>query len=137
MNKFLTGTLAIGLLLATAACGSDEKSSDTTTAAAETVVSTADTATDDTATDDSVTAETAAAGGTPQEQVLAQTITQLTGLGFEFDEDCLAEQIEQLSDEDAQKIVDAGDGGSPDVSPAAEAIGSALEGCVTPPTITS
>lgn len=133
MNKFLTGTLALGLLLTTAACGSDDKSSDTTTAGT-TVDSTVNTTADSTA--DTTTAD-ASDAGTLQAQVLAQTITALTTSGAEFDEACVTEQITQLSDDDAQLILDAGAEGTPTVSPAGEAIGAELLNCVTQPTATS
>ena len=48
---------------------------------------------------------------------------------FELDESCVNDLAEQLSDEDAQAIVDAG-GGDADLSPEGEALSLQLLGCI-------
>lgn len=51
--------------------------------------------------------------------------------GIELDEDCVREVADELSDDDAQKIVDAGIDGDPDVSDEADEIGDKLADCVS------
>jgi len=50
--------------------------------------------------------------------------------GFELDEGCVNDIAAQLSDEDAQAIVDAGPNGDADISAEGEALSLELLGCV-------
>jgi len=52
-------------------------------------------------------------------------------LSFELDEDCVKALTDQLSDADAQAIVDAGLEGEPETSAEADAIGEQLESCIS------
>lgn len=120
MNKLITAA-AVSLTLFVTACGSDSDSSGSSTAATEaaTGASTADTA--------ASTADTAAAGGTLQEQVAAQSIALAAAAGVEVDEDCIRAATAQLSDADAQMIVDSyATQNTVTVSPEGEAIGQAM-----------
>jgi hypothetical protein len=50
--------------------------------------------------------------------------------GITIDEGCIRDRAGELSDDDAQKILDAGTDGDPDVSPEAEAVGARLIDCI-------
>lgn len=50
--------------------------------------------------------------------------------GIELDQECVEEAAGQLSDSDAEKIVDAGTEGSADVSDEAQVIGEQILGCL-------
>jgi hypothetical protein len=76
-------------------------------------------------------------GGNPQDQVadmmieVLDDVTELEGVeGVEIDEGCIRDKVGELSDEDAQAILDAGPEGDPDVSDEADAIGEAMVECV-------
>lgn len=121
MNKLITAAV-VSLTLFATACG-DSESSDTTEAPA---ASDADAAPDDT---EAASDETSAAssGGSLQEQVAEQTIELASSAGVTVDEDCIREATAQLSDEDAQMIVDSYTSGQDvTVSPEGEAIGEAM-----------
>lgn len=118
----MTGTIAFGLMLTAASCGSDKKSTATT---APTAISTAVGA----------VSIPAAAGLDPiQAKVLAQTITLATAAGVTIDAPCLTAVLAQMSDADAQLIIDAGPAGKPTLSAAGEALSPAAAACasVTP-----
>lgn len=69
-------------------------------------------------------------GGGAQGEV-ADLFIELAGdEGIELDRSCVEDAAEGLSDDDAQKIVDAGVDGDPDVSADAEAVGSQMFNCV-------
>lgn len=136
MKKLITGSMAIGLLFAVASCSSDAKSSSTTTA--ETAIST-----------DASTADTAATGDTTtpagdidtsglsdaQAQAYTMGITGAATAGVTLDPACFKAIIAQLTDADAQLIVDAGPGASPKLSAEGEALGAQASTCS--PTVTS
>lgn len=50
--------------------------------------------------------------------------------GVEIDEDCIRDKVGELSDDDAQAILDAGPEGDPEVSAQADAIGESMIECV-------
>lgn len=136
MKKLMSGSMAIGLLFAVASCGSDSKSSSATTA--ETTIST-DAGTADTA----VTGDTAAAGGDVDTSGLSDVQAQAYTMGLEgattggvaLDPACFKAIIAQLSDADAQLIVDAGIGGTATLSAEGEALGAQVTTtCVVTPT---
>ena len=77
-------------------------------------------------------------GDSPQDQVADMMIDALNE-EFEsedledvatLDEDCVRDATGELSDEDAQKIVDAGPDGDPDLSTSAEEAAASLLECV-------
>lgn len=75
-------------------------------------------------------------GGSPQDQVADMMIDMLDetaeteGIeGFEIDEGCLRDKVDQLSDEDARAIVAAGPDGEPEVSDEAEAVAGSMFEC--------
>jgi hypothetical protein len=63
--------------------------------------------------------------------ITGQLMEVIGGDGAEADEDCVRDVVAQLSDEDVEKIVEAGPDGDPDVSAEAEDIGMQLAECVT------
>ena len=75
-------------------------------------------------------------GGGAQDQVADMMIDVLTeaseieGVDVTIDEDCIRDKVGQLSDADAQAIVDAGPDGDPEVSAEADAIGETMIACV-------
>lgn len=75
-------------------------------------------------------------GGSPQDGVadmMLEVINSELGEdtpGVSIDEQCVRDAIGELSDEDAQKILDAGPDGNPEVSASAEAIGESIFECV-------
>ena len=141
--------LIVGLALAVASCGSDSKSSDTTTAATAaanagpaTTAASGDTdeATEASSADDG-SATTAAGAVTPpdaditdlspvQAKALATTLTTAAAFGLEIDSACLSAVLVQMSDADAQLIVDAEIGESPTLSPEGEALSDDAQKCV-------
>lgn len=76
-------------------------------------------------------------GGSAQDQVADMMMEALDEAmagedteGIEIDEDCVRDKVGELSDDDAQAILDAGPDGDPDVSAEAEAIGESMLECV-------
>ena len=69
-------------------------------------------------------------GDSSQDEVADMMIDDMEAEGMDVDEDCVRDATGQLSDEDAQAIIDAGSDGEPDISPDAEAAATALLGCV-------
>jgi hypothetical protein len=70
-------------------------------------------------------------GGGDQEAAADLFLEQAEQAGIDTDEECVREKAEQLSDADAKAIVDAGDDGSPELSPEGEALSLELAGCVS------
>ena len=68
--------------------------------------------------------------GGPQSEVADMFIDAMAEQDVKVDEGCVKDAMKQLSDEDAQKILDAGVDGSPDVSDDAAAAGAEALGCV-------
>lgn len=128
MKKKLITMIAAGALVL-AACGSDSDGSDsgaTDTSAAE--ASASDTSAADTsATGTSDTDSSASAD--VQAQAADAAIASAKQDGIDLDADCVNELASQLSDEDAQAIVDAGGEGGAEVSDEGTAIGSQLLSC--------
>ena len=138
MKKFMTGTMAIGLMFAVASCSSDSKSSSTTAGGSDvsTAASTAGTSTGD----------TGAAAGNVDTSGLDDVHAKAYALGVEgaassganLDPACFKALVAQLSAADAQLIVDAGPKGSPKLSAAGEALGAqVVSTCVPGATVTS
>ncbi len=136
MKKLMTGSMTIGLLFAVASCGSDSKSSSTSTAG--TTIST-DAGTADTA----ATGDTTAAGGAVDTSGLSEVQAKAYTIGLEgattggvaLDPACFKAIVAQLSDADAQLIVDAGVGGTAKLSAEGEALGAQVgTTCVATPT---
>jgi len=76
-------------------------------------------------------------GGSVQDQVADMMIDSINESmegedvsGVSIDEDCVRDATQQLSDDDAQKILDAGPDGDPDVSDDAGTAADALIDCV-------
>jgi hypothetical protein len=70
------------------------------------------------------------ASGDLQSAAAQQTIDAAKEAGFDLDEGCVNAIADQLSDDDAQAIVDAGPDGDPDVSPEGSALAGQLGGCL-------
>lgn len=122
----MTGTLALGLIFATASCGSDEKESNETTATVAVAESVAEGE-----TEESMAGDAAAGELTPtQAQVLAQLSADVVAAGSEPDVECLTAVVVQLSEEDAQAVIDAGPGGDPELSEEGKALAPEIEACV-------
>jgi len=107
----ITGLLAAGVLFL-AACGDDDDDNANATAAA-------------TEQDD----DGAAATGV-QADAAEEMIRQADDANLDPDEDCIREKAAGLTDEDAQKVVDAGSD-SPDLSPAGLAIVGEAATCLS------
>lgn len=69
-------------------------------------------------------------GGGRQGDVADEMIEVLEREGIEVDEDCVRDIADQLSDEDAEAIADAGVEGDPEVSDAGNELGEKLFDCV-------
>ncbi len=72
-------------------------------------------------------------GGSPQDEVADLLLGDLEGEdleGVEVDEDCIRDVTGQLSDEDAQAIIDAGPDGEADISDAGEEVGFGVLECI-------
>ena len=70
-------------------------------------------------------------GGGNQDQAADMLIEGAEDEGLEIDEDCVRDKASQLSDEDAQKIVDAEDSDeTPDLSPEGLALTAEVVSCV-------
>jgi hypothetical protein len=111
-------TAAMMLTLGMTACGGDDDEADEGTAAADTAGA---------VTDDGDDGD----GGENQNDAADIFIEQAEAAGIETDEDCVREKAEKLSDADAQAIVDAGDDGSPELSPEGEALSIQLASCIS------
>jgi hypothetical protein len=111
-------TAAMVLTLSMTACGGDDDEADEGTAAADTAGA---------VTDDGDDGD----GGENQNEAADIFIEQAEAAGIETDEDCVREKAEKLSDADAQAIVDAGDDGSPELSPEGEALSIQLASCIS------
>ena len=123
MNKLIIASMAGLLSFGAVACSSDSKSTSTTVAS-----STAESTGDST-----VASSGAGALGTDQAAVLAKTEAEITKAGGTFDDACMSKLIAQLSDADAALILTAVPPNTVTASPAGEAIGKQLNGCVTAP----
>jgi hypothetical protein len=69
-------------------------------------------------------------GDSSQDEVADMMIDDMEAEGMDVDEDCVRDAAGELSDDDAQAILDAGPNGSPDVSDDAQAAATQLLGCV-------
>ena len=69
-------------------------------------------------------------GGGQQGEVADMVIDAAADGGLELDSDCVNDTASKLSDDDAEKIVEAGTEGDPDVSPEAEALFDEIFNCV-------
>lgn len=76
-------------------------------------------------------------GGSSQDQVADMMIevlndaTELEGVeGVEIDEDCIRDMVGELSDSDAEAILEAGPEGDPEVSDQAELVGEGMFECI-------
>ena len=76
-------------------------------------------------------------GGSVQDQVadmmvgsINETLAGEDTAGVSIDEDCVRDATQSLSDEDAQKILDAGPEGDPDVSADADQAANELLECI-------
>jgi hypothetical protein len=70
-----------------------------------------------------------AGDGGQQREVADMFIEFASEQGIELDRDCVEEAAESLSDDDAERIVEAGTDGAPELSPEAEAVGDAMFSC--------
>ena len=130
VNKLISGSVALGLMLTAAACGSSTKTVSTTTTAAPAVTTAATTAV--TAGGAAVTTIPTVAGlDAVQTQALAVSTAQAAAAGVTIDPVCLSKVIAKLSDADAQLIVDAGPEGSPTLSTAGEALSGEAQACAS------
>ena len=69
-------------------------------------------------------------GGGAQREVADMLADFLDEQGVTFDEDCIRDVTSQLSDEDAELLVDAGIDGDADISDEAVAMSEQLQDCV-------
>jgi hypothetical protein len=76
-------------------------------------------------------------GGSAQDRVADMMIdvlneaSEIDGVeDIEIDESCIRDKVGELSDADAQAILDAGPEGDPDVSAEADAIGESMFDCI-------
>ena len=75
-------------------------------------------------------------GGDVQDEVADMMIemfdqmSELEGIEFGLDDDCVRDRVSELSDADARAILEAGPDGDPEVSPEAETIGESMAECV-------
>ena len=69
-------------------------------------------------------------GGGSQDEVADMVIEDMEAEGMEVDEDCVRDAAGELSDDDAEKILEAGADGEADVSDDAEAAATQLMGCI-------
>ncbi len=117
MKKLMTGTFAIGLMLAAASCGS---SAATTSSGGATTAGTGAAGT--------VAAATGSLTPT-QTKVVSDGIASAAKSGVTLDEACFKAVVAQLTEADAQLIVAAGPGGNPKLSAAGEALGVKAAAC--------
>ena len=70
-------------------------------------------------------------GGGTQDEVADMVLDEMSAEGVDMDEDCVRDAAQELSDDDAQKILDAGPGGNADdLSPEADDAANSLINCV-------
>jgi len=69
-------------------------------------------------------------GGGAQREVADMLADVLDEQGVAFDEDCIRDVTSQLSDEDAELLVDAGIDGDAEISEEAVALSEQLQDCV-------
>ena len=118
MKKLMTGTFAIGLMLAAASCGS---SAATTSSAGATTTA---------GTGAAGTVAAATGSLTPtQTKVVSDGIASAAESGVTLDQACFKAVVAQLTEADAQLIVAAGPNGSPKLSAAGEALGVKAAAC--------
>lgn len=123
-NLIKAPIVVVGLLFAVASCSSDSKSdSSTAGTTAETVAS--DATGDSAVTEETETGGTAVAElGPLQQKLVDDEVTFAASKGLTYDADCFAGITAQLSDADAQLLIDSGaDGSTAKLSPE----GTALE----------
>lgn len=70
-------------------------------------------------------------GSGPQSEVADMTIEQFSADGAEVDEDCIRDLADQLSDDDAQALVDSDLSGESGVSAEGQALGAQLLDCIS------
>ncbi len=115
MKKSIVATLAAGALVF-AACGSDSDGSSGSSPA------------------DSSASTDSAAEGAPdgvQGEAAAAFLGAASESGIDADKDCVYELASQLSDEDAQAIVDSAPSGDAELSAEGTALTAQLTGCVS------
>ncbi|MGA9277897.1 hypothetical protein [Ilumatobacter sp.] len=115
MRTTITACLAASLLVLAACGGSDADTSDSDPG---------DTVTTESDSDDSTESSGALDG--EQGRVADLLMSGAADSGIELDEDCVNENVGQLTDDDAQAIADAGLTGEVEVSPEADAIGDTV-----------
>ncbi|MCU1399607.1 MAG: hypothetical protein JWN62_2716 [Acidimicrobiales bacterium] len=136
MKRFMTTTMAVGLLFAAASCSSDSKSTPTTTAAtavssdASTGASTADSTA---ATTGAATAGSVDLSGldAARAQAVTSGIASAAAAGAVLDPACFINIVNQLSDADVKLINDAGPDGQPTLSSSGEVLGAQVSTCIT------
>ena len=153
-RRWMSGVMAVGLLMGAAACGSDDDSGD---AGDTTAATSATTMTDESAMTEESSAGSAAddtmatTGGSgvaapdvdlsglseAQAQVATENLAAAEAAGVEIDAECFVAAVKQLSDEDAEKIAAAGPNEDPDISPEGEAAGEDAALCVVAPEVDS
>jgi hypothetical protein len=119
--RTITALFAASVLLV-AACGDDDDNAGTTTGDAATADTTAGSA--------SATTTGQSATGV-QAQAADELIKQANDSNLSPDEGCIRDKAAKLSDDDAQKIVDSGTSGTPDLSPEGIAIVAAATTCIS------
>jgi len=123
-NLIKAPIVVIGLLFAVTSCSSDSKSDSSDGTTAESVASDATTG-DSAVTEETETGGTAVAElGPLQQKLVDDEVTFAASKGLTYDADCFAGITAQLSDADAQLLIDsAADGSTATLSPE----GAALE----------
>lgn len=120
-SKILPLVVAAALVLG--ACNDDDSADDVDGTTATTVDDATATTVDDTIDD-------GGSGGAVQREAAELAIAAAGVQGLELDEECVNEIAAELSDEDAQLIVDAGPDGDPALSAEGEALTTQLLTCV-------
>jgi hypothetical protein len=118
------------IVLAAAACGSDDRSSGT-----DAPTDTESPAETDAPAETDSSAETSAEAGDGADLTADQQAAVDQFMGQEdaeavFDRDCVEDKASELSEEDAQAIADAGPDGSPELSEAGAALTVSLAACI-------
>lgn len=130
--------LAVSGLLALTACGSDDDAvRDAVDSVVPEVTLTGDSSPEATTTSEGTSgSDTAVAEYDPsgmtdtQRGVMDMILPFFATAGIEVDAQCFADAVRQLNDADAQKIIDAGPEGDPELGEEGQAIGDQAAACI-------
>ena len=142
MKRFITTTMAVGLLFAAASCSSDSKSTSTTKAGTDVTTAVSTDAPTGVSTADSTASTGAATPGSvdvsgldaARAQAVTQGIASAAASGVTLDPTCFINIVKQLSDADVKLINAAGPNASPTLSSNGEVLGAKVTStCVVAP----